>query len=202
MGRWLVLVSLTIGGCATATIHHYVDADIGDAGGSHDAAPSTDAPSVDAFTNVDAFAGHDSSTVSDASTANDAASANDAATANDAASTTDAGNDCLNHGGTCVALAPGTCPAPNMSGVYSCGTGLGVTCCTPGTSTSMQPVCAMTGTANEGWYLPDGTLVCLLTCAGHTTRCEYVGTAQQGWYSTGLGCNGHANEVLHDASCM
>src|SRR5262249_2936813 len=40
------------------------------------------------------------------------------------------GNACTDNGGSCVALAPGTCPNGTTGG-YSCGGGLGVTCCMP-----------------------------------------------------------------------
>ena len=39
-------------------------------------------------------------------------------------------NDCETNGGTCVALSPDTCPNGTTGG-YSCGGGLGVTCCMP-----------------------------------------------------------------------
>ena len=39
-------------------------------------------------------------------------------------------NECETAGGTCVALSPGTCPNGTTGG-YSCGSGLGVTCCVP-----------------------------------------------------------------------
>jgi hypothetical protein len=39
-------------------------------------------------------------------------------------------NPCVQAGGSCVALYPGTCPN-GVTGGYSCGGGLGVTCCMP-----------------------------------------------------------------------
>ncbi len=41
--------------------------------------------------------------------------------------------DCGTAGGTCVGLAPGSCPSNNIGDAakYSCGGGLGVACCLP-----------------------------------------------------------------------
>jgi hypothetical protein len=85
---------------------------------------------------------------------------------------------------------------------YTCGGGLGVECCLPPSSScSPQPVCMHAGTAQEGWYLPNGTLLCMLTCSGLTTACQRVGTSSQGWYSSGHGCPPHVDEVLNDPLC-
>ena len=121
----------------------------------------------------------------------------------------DGGNACVNAGGRCVALVPSACPAPGHVGdatMYGCGPGLGVECCLPA-ATSTAPVCMNVGTAQEGWYEPDGTAICVLGmtpgCAGITARCQHVGTAQQGWYATsGHGCPPLVTEIVHDAACM
>lgn len=130
-------------------------------------------------------------------------------TARDAGTDAATVNACVAQGGHCVALSPGTCPAPNVTGGPSCGTGLGVTCCTPpagtdaGSSCSTAPRCMFVGTAQEGWYAADGTVICLesTTCAGITPVCQRVGTSSQGWYTSGHGCSPRVNEVLNDAMC-
>jgi len=195
MRRALALACVIAGGCANGGPLRGVDAATPDAG-AHDAfAPPDTTQPIDAAPPVDAFVAND------AASGDDAFAAVDAFAPHDAPSGTDAGNDCLNHGGTCVALAPGTCPAPNVEGTYSCGPGLGVTCCmAPATST--MPVCMMTGTAQEGWYWPDGTLICTIACAGLTATCERIGTTSQGWYTTsGHGCPPHTDEIAHDGTC-
>ena len=113
-----------------------------------------------------------------------------------------AANACVAGGGRCVALAPGTCVAPNHTAPLSCGTGLGVECCLPATP-SAAPTCRNTGTAREGWYAADGSLLCAVPCAGLTTTCQRVGTAAQGWYAaSGHGCPPNSALVVHDATCM
>jgi hypothetical protein len=178
---------------------------------SNDAASAQDAPTVDG--GPDAPADLDSN-VPDAGIDANVVDANvgDAnvvdANVGDA-NRPDGGNACVNAGGRCVALVPSACPAPGHVGdatMYSCGPGLGTECCLPA-ATSTAPVCMNVGTAQEGWYQPDGTVICVLGttpgCAGITARCQHVGTAQQGWYATsGHGCPPLVTEIVHDAACM
>lgn len=58
----------------------------------------------------------------------------DSGAGSDAASNPDGGPiACTAAGGTCVGLAPGSCPGNNFGDAtkYSCGGGLGVACCLP-----------------------------------------------------------------------
>ncbi len=116
----------------------------------------------------------------------------------------DGGNACVNAGGHCVALVPSACPAPGHVGdatMYSCGPGLGTECCLPPAASTM-PACMHVGTPQEGWYQPDGTLICVIGCAGLTAMCQRVGTTSAGWYTTtGHGCPPHATEIVHDDTC-
>jgi hypothetical protein len=71
-----------------------------------------------------------------------------------------------------------------------------------GDSGSCAPVCMDIGTANEGWYEPNGAVICTVPCSGLAVTCEHVGQGSQGWYTTtGHGCDGHQTEVLNDPSC-
>lgn len=195
-----------------------------DSGSGHDAGNGTGDSGVDAAHGNDAGgdggvtpadtgtdmgaavddAGNDAAiTMSDAGSdaGNDAAvSMNDAG--NDAAMGTDGGNACVNAGGMCVPLVPTACPG-GTTGPESCGSGLGVECCHMGTTGTPTPVCMMTGTAQEGWYEPDGTLICVIPCAGLVAHCQRVGTASQGWYTTSMhGCPPHSTEILNDPNCV
>lgn len=99
------------------------------------------------------------------------------------------GNPCVVAGGSCDPVVPGVC----MDGIvgspdrYSCGGGVGVLCCLP---TSTPPFCDRVATAEEGWYAPDGTLICMTRCDGATVACEAIGTRSEGWYAstTEAGC--------------
>jgi hypothetical protein len=61
----------------------------------------------------------------------------------------------------------------------------------------------MQGTAGEGWYGPDGTLICLVSCAAaNAPKCQRVGTSSQGWYTSGShGCPPHSTEIVSDPTC-
>jgi hypothetical protein len=164
-------------------------------------------PAADLASTVDLATAPDGSAAVDlASPGTDAGPAADLAV--DARMTAgDAGPvSCTSAGGTCVALTPTACPAPGVVGdatLYTCGGGLGVECCLPGTA-SMPPVCMKTGTADEGWYQPDGTLLCKVSCAGLATpQCQRIGSTAQGWYTTsGHGCPPYSTLIVHDMTCM
>lgn len=97
-------------------------------------------------------------------------------------------NACEAARGRCEPVVPGAC----MDGIvgdarHSCGPGVGVLCCLP---RDTPPSCDRVGTAEEGWYGPDGARICLATCAGASATCEAIGTRSEGWYadSTAAGC--------------
>lgn len=129
----------------------------------------------------------------------------DAGTSTDAAADAAGPVTCASAGGNCVALRPGSCPAPRVVGdarMYTCGSGLGTECCLPAPA-SASPVCAFTGTTGEGWYSSTGTLLCHVSCAGLTPMCQRVGTAAAGWYTTSMhGCPPNSQLIVHDDTCM
>jgi hypothetical protein len=85
-------------------------------------------------------------------------------------------NACETAGGTCVALAPDTCPNGTTGG-YSCGGGLGVTCCMPQQSSNqctadtdcsgfLPQYCRMCGDGSEScahWSCVESTCQ-IVTC--------------------------------------
>lgn len=94
---------------------------------------------------------------------------------------------CEAAGGQCVAVVPNACPAGIMSGAWSCGGGLGTSCCMP--TWLCPPVCMEAGSFSEGWYdTCSGELLCHARCAGEFPSCDAVGTRSEGWYTTGDGC--------------
>lgn len=176
----VLLGSLGCGGETTSDAGAPRDAGAIDAGAETDDGGADDAPSLDAPTLEDAAL--DAAIPIDA-TAQDAGPA-DVGAVLDASS--DAGapvSACEAAGGRCVAVVPGACAMGIVGSAdwYSCGGGLGVMCCLPPTT---APVCRATGTADEGWYRPDGALVCRATCAGATLTCQNAGTRSEGWYAT------------------
>lgn len=52
-----------------------------------------------------------------------------------------------------------------------------------GTPPDTAPYCGAIGSFSEGWYQPDGTLICYAMCAGAVVACENVGTRSEGWYT-------------------
>jgi hypothetical protein len=52
-----------------------------------------------------------------------------------------------------------------------------------------RPTCQNVGARTEGWYAPDGTLICIARCAGAVAACEAAGRSE-GWYADmdGKGC--------------
>ena len=52
-----------------------------------------------------------------------------------------------------------------------------------------RPTCQNVGSRSEGWYAPDGTLICFARCAGAVAACEAAGRSE-GWYADmdGKGC--------------
>ncbi len=52
-----------------------------------------------------------------------------------------------------------------------------------------RPTCQNVGNRSEGWYAPDGTLICFARCAGAVAACEASGRSE-GWYADmdGKGC--------------
>ena len=54
------------------------------------------------------------------------------------------------------------------------------------------PVCDKIGSKSEGWYAPDGALICWVQCSGAVAECRFPGTRSEGWYSSvkNLGCQG------------
>jgi hypothetical protein len=136
-----------------------------------------DAPTLDAMPEDAAL----DATVSLDGGAQDAARA-DVGASLDASDAGSPASSCEAAGGRC-AVVPGACAMGIVGNAdwYSCGGGLGVMCCLPRTT---APVCRATGTAEEGWYGPDGALVCRATCAGATLTCENAGTRSEGWYAS------------------
>jgi len=90
--------------------------------------------------------------------------------------------------------------------MYTCGGGVGLECCLPGSTADAgtgAPVCSHAGTTMEGWYAADGTLLCPSTCAGLIAHCQRIGSAAQGWYTTsGNGCPPYSTLIVHDSMCM
>jgi len=170
-----IVVSLLVMGCGddsdTMTDSGAPPADLGSDGGS------------DVVGGGDVDAG----SVVDGSTDIDGGSDVDAGAADDAGAATDAGADagdprtCVGAGGMCVPVVPGSCADGMFAGEFDCGGGLGVTCCLP---RARMPVCQMSGTESEGWYAPDGTLICFAPCAGEIAECRFAGTRSEGWYTT------------------
>ena len=156
------------------------DDDVPAADGGPADAGSVDAGSVDAAS-VDAA--HDAASPDDAAIPEDSASPEDSATPVDAAAG-DAGtvNACVAAGGSCVALVLGACATGvvGSADTYSCGGADGVECCLP---PDTAPYCGAIGSFSEGWYQPDGTLICWAMCAGAGLACENVGTRSEGWYT-------------------
>ena len=125
---------------------------------------------------------------------------------------TDAGTSvtCVSAGGMCVGLFPGACPAPAMVGdarMYTCGGGLGLECCLPGTTTDAggPPTCASAGgtcvplvpgscpapsMVGSGYTCGSGLGVeCCLPAASDAgtsaaPQCLHTGTPTEGWYSS------------------
>jgi formylglycine-generating enzyme required for sulfatase activity len=62
----------------------------------------------------------------------------------------DAPSACVNAGGTCVGIYPGACPNGTLDGTLSCGGGVGVTCCVPGSTTTDGFVAIPAGTFTMG----------------------------------------------------
>jgi hypothetical protein len=166
-----------------------------DGAATPDAAARLDATGLDTLAEPDAQADPDAAVDPDATIDPDAATEADSggpvdvgtldAATRDAAAL-DAGlapNDCVAGGGDCVPVVPGSCATGIVGDAtwYSCGDGLGVVCCLP---RSTPPVCRNVGTRSEGWYRPDGALICSTSCDGATVRCENVGTRSEGWYAT------------------
>lgn len=156
------------------------DASAPDARGVEDAFGASDAPAT-SDVGADLDAASEDAGVSEDSGAGDG----DAAVVPDAGAG-DAGppaNACEAGGGRCVAVVPSACARGVVGHAdwYSCGGGLGVMCCLP---TRTAPACREIGTADEGWYQPDGTLVCRASCARATLTCENAGTRSEGWYAT------------------
>ncbi|MFO0640294.1 MAG: hypothetical protein U0183_13830 [Polyangiaceae bacterium] len=88
---------------------------------------------------------------------------------------------CTSAGGTCVAEDAGACATGLVGGpAYACGGGA-LACCLP---RNTPPTCGAIGTKSEGWYAPDGKLLCYTTCAAATLTCEAIGTRSEGWYAT------------------
>jgi hypothetical protein len=152
--------------------------------------PVDDVPGLDAAALADASEASDSGPVSDTGSSSDAApSPDDAAMLADAASPVDAAsdagpppNDCVAGGGRCVPVVPGSCRG-GITGDptwYSCGGGLGVSCCLPANT---PPECRNVGTRSEGWYQPDGMRICFAMCNGASASCEAIGTRSEGWYA-------------------
>jgi hypothetical protein len=107
----------------------------------------------------------------------------DAAVPVDSGSPTDSGplNACKRAGGSCVAEDAGACATGLVGGpAYSCGGGA-LECCLP---RNTPPSCNAIGSKSEGWYAPDGKLICYATCAAATVTCEAIGTRSEGWYAT------------------
>lgn len=107
----------------------------------------------------------------------------DAADPIDSGSPTDSGtpNACKAAGGSCVAEDAGACATGLVGGpAYSCGGGA-VECCLP---RGTPPSCNAVGSKSEGWYAPDGALICFAQCASATVTCEAVGSRSEGWYAT------------------
>lgn len=101
-------------------------------------------------------------------------------------------NDCESAGGACVGLAPGNCEDGIVGDAeeFSCGGMLGVMCCLP---IPEPPMCDHAGTADEGWYWPDGTKICTADCAGAEVACGAIGSKSEGWRADfGQGCGGGA----------
>ncbi len=156
-----------------------------------DASAPDDAPERDAALEIDASSAPDAAVDDDAASTPDAASTLDAASTTPDAFATDAGsvadaataaNSCVAGGGRCEPVIPGSC-ATGIVGdpdVYSCGGGLGVLCCLPGTT---PPTCRNIGTRSEGWYRADGMRICFASCGGATITCEAIGTRSEGWYT-------------------
>ncbi|MCC7536758.1 MAG: hypothetical protein IT379_11120 [Deltaproteobacteria bacterium] len=64
------------------------------------------------------------------------------------------------------------------------------------------PECRAVGTRSEGWYAPDGTLICWARCGGAVAACGAVGSRSEGWYSStdGTGCGG-GSRLVQWADC-
>jgi len=61
-----------------------------------------------------------------------------------------------------------------------------------------RPTCQNVGSRTEGWYAPDGTLICLVSCGGAVAVCEAVGSRSEGWYAdmARRGCPGSGRDRL------
>ncbi len=101
---------------------------------------------------------------------------------------------CTTAGGSCVAVAPGTCPAPATIGsatVYSCGSGVGTECCLPGdagTPMDVPIVIAMdVPPVDVGTDVQHDVRTDTGRDSGPTTtgapQCLHAGSASEGWYS-------------------
>jgi hypothetical protein len=77
-------------------------------------------------------------------------------------------NPCVEAGGSCVALAPGSCDGEvGDARQYSCGGGLGVECCFPSSSAPSGPACAQDSDCSG--ILPDFCRV----CSDNSTSCAH-----------------------------
>jgi len=63
------------------------------------------------------------------------------------------------------------------------------------------PQCRFPGSRREGWYQPDGTVICLVPCRGATASCDLVGSRSEGWYASidTAGCMG--TRLIEFANC-
>jgi hypothetical protein len=66
---------------------------------------------------------------------------------------------------------------------------------------SLVPLCRFVGSRREGWYAPDGTLICTAPCGTATAICDLAGTRSEGWYASvgTAGCTG--TRLIQFANC-
>ncbi len=87
------------------------------------------------------------------------------------------------------------CTAGQAS-TYTCPDGAQRPFCT--CQPACAPTCQQAGTANEGWYDCNGTLLQKVACAGCTSKCDLVGSKSEGWYA---GCAGGTSTLIGWAMC-